>query len=218
MFELLQATGLAQTSTLPARQLPVLFVHANKDLEVALLEKTAQLWRDGRFQTIVLNGMTAAECHEMKINYAGVEPWEEWLMYEGGVAREAIRCVKPGRHTYEEAYAIHLLCERKGWQELAFLSFPYHILRCTLTQLAAMKRLKCHRQLYPLSLESVQWFAPVTKQLLGGETLTRPRLEMFEEEWQRIEKYQAQGDCVSLQEMLRFFQHQQQACPEALAA
>lgn len=205
MVELLQAMGLAQTSALPAKKLPVLFVHANKDLEMALLEKAAQLWQAGQFDWIVLNGMSVAECRDLKINYAGVELWEEWLRHEGGIPAGCITSVKPGRHTYEEAAAIHQLCEQKGWSALAFLSFPYHILRCTLTQLAVMKRCHYHRQLYPVSLPQVDWSEPVTKQFLGGHTFTRPRLEMFEEEWQRIEKYQGQGDCVSLQEMLAFF-------------
>ncbi|MBY0472270.1 YdcF family protein [bacterium] len=208
MLEMMQAMALSLAHALPDENLPALFVHGNKDLEKSSLTLAAQLWREGRVKHLVLNGMTEAECRDMKINYNGAEVWHRWLVQEGKVNPDFIVQVRPGRHTYEEADAFHRLCAERNWNAVAYLSFPYHILRCSLTHLAAMKRLGATRALYPVSLKAVVWFEPVSKQLLGENTIVRPRLEMFDEEWRRIQQYQKKGDCASLAEMIEFFKNQ----------
>ena len=88
------------------------------------------------------------------------------------------------------------------------MGVPYHILRCVLTQLGAMKKQETILRIYPVTVDCTDWQKKVTRKILQGGTFTKTRLDIWAEEMDRIERYTLKGDCVPLSAMIDFFKKQ----------
>jgi len=205
---LFQLVAMTMASALPHHAIPSIFVHANVDLAREMMSHAAALLHAGRVETIAINGLSAADCEALNVNYSGYEDWVDYLTDKMKVPPSLIVRCSPARHTYEEAAALHRLATENAWAGVAFLSSPYHLLRCLLTQLAAMDRLNVSHCLYPITIPWVEWSTLIGKQLLSGETIKLSRAAMLEEEWDRIVRYQASGDCAEFDRALLFLRQQ----------
>lgn len=207
MPEMMQALSIVLSHQLPRIPADALFVHALNDLEEDLLAFANKLHSTGIVRKVVLNGSTAEECERVQIDYRGRERWE-LLAEQVGIPSQYILWTPTALHTYAEAEAVQRICSENGWKTLIVVGAPYHILRCTLTQLGAMKRLGCARNLFPATLRGFDWWHVVTKKIMGGSSFTKSRLDMLDEELERIHRYQEKGDCVSLAELIGHFRLQ----------
>ncbi len=204
MKNLAESFYLTSFHAWPQFRVDALFVHGNVDLQLELLDLAAEFFKKNKVAALVVNGMTEKECVEQKINCLGIEKTLAHLQ-NLGVPTEAVHSVRPARHTLEEAQSLHRLAQQKNWKHLGFLSLPYHTLRCALTHLAAQKQASHRISLHPLNLSEVIWSQKVAKQLLGQEQIQISRLQMIQEEMDRIERYQKKGDCVSFAELVAHF-------------
>lgn len=200
-----QLLAFCLSSDFSSKKIDALFVHGNVDLTFEILKEALRLHRSNPQAWIILNGESHKDCKEKKINYGGWELWEDTLLKDE-VPRDLILKTSQGRHTYEEASSLVPILKEKKVKTLGILALPYHIERCLLTHLASHESFGHSCNLVPYTLKNVNWTDKVTKQLLGSDQVLQcTRLEMLEEEYNRILKYQAQGHCASWDKLSSYF-------------
>jgi len=122
------------------------------------------------------------------------------LLIEEGVAREAVVFDETGPHTWAEAMrAVEIALER-GWQKLLIVSSPHHMFRAYLTFVAALREQNAELILYPAPASELPWFTP---------TAWGIRVELLDQEFERIAEYGKKGHVATFAEGLAHLRWQE---------
>lgn len=165
-----------------------------------LLHTVAEHHKQGRVGTIVLNGLTEAECRSRNIAYLGFEPWYETLR-ECGVHDRCIHRMPASPHTGIESHNFLELATQMGWESLVISSFPHHQLRCFQTIVAQMHTMGL-RCVYNLTFDGISITYPMSKPVMSGKTVlgsgdVEGRFEIhMEDEFKRIVGYAQEPEIV----------------------
>lgn len=113
------------------------------------------------------------------------------LLLEAGVPQEAIYAQEVAYNTRDEAVHTVALARERRWRSLIFITSPHHQYRAFLTFLKAMRDAK---------LELI-----LTVAVVPVDDVAKGRyMDLVPQEYERIEKYAAQGDVASYEEGLDY--------------
>lgn len=197
--EVFQGTIAVLSDALPP-SVDALFLHGSpfRDDRVdrQILQYALELHRRGMVGSIVLNGLTRAECLDRNLAYHGFEAWEGFLL-ERGVPRASIVLLPPSVHTGVESRNLLVLAKERGWRTLAISSQAYHQLRCFLQIIALMPEVEWHPDVYNAPAPGIPWGYPMTKPVMKGSTVFTANVtgllsDHIDGELQRIEAYAQQ--------------------------
>lgn len=152
------------------------FVHGaplrDDDTDVALLTHVVNAI-DGRCPRprVVLNGLTAEQCREGGIAYAGYEGWMR-LLCSLGVGSGQIDLLPDAWHTAAEADALMRYAIAAGHDQIVVATYNHHALRSMLSMVAAMDRAGVKLPVFALAAPPIllgrQFAKPVMKDGTGA--------------------------------------------------
>jgi uncharacterized SAM-binding protein YcdF (DUF218 family) len=136
--------------------------------------------------------------------YPGYAAWRQDFI-ELGIAEEFLAGVPPTDttilHTLIEAESMALYARQKKYTRIILVASPFQQLRAFMTAVTAVKRHYPALRLYSQPGKTLPWQEPVTH---SQGTVTGTRSSLIAGELERIEKYQAQGNIVSTEEVLEY--------------
>jgi uncharacterized SAM-binding protein YcdF (DUF218 family) len=121
------------------------------------------------------------------------------LLLAGGVPAEAIAFEPTAPHTRAEVDRGIEIADDRGFRSLLLVSSPYHMYRIFLSLVVAMRHRSQPMMGYPASIRDLPLFE---KNPWGT------RADLYDAEFERIAKYQAQGDVASFSEGLEYLRKQ----------
>ena len=196
-LEMYKAGIIAHCDYLPAH-CDAALLHGSPATDWQFIEKllytVAEHHKQGRVGTIVLNGMTEAECSSRNVAYTGVEPWLARLI-ELGVARSDIKLMPASPHTGVECRNYLELAAQEGWENLIDSSFPHHQLRCFQTIIPQMETMG-RRHVYNLTFGGIRLTDRMSKPVLGGGVIEGDFETHQEEEFWRIVEWAQEPEIV----------------------
>lgn len=149
--------------------------------------------------------------------YPGADAWVDTMVKNYEVKRERIHVIPMNEqlNTFTEMQALVRYAEKVGWNELTIVAAPFHQLRAFLSLLGAMKRLgrvnPCTLWVYNTPGVALR---RQEKALHSQGTLTATREDLIGTELERIKRYTAQGDLVTVDEALLYFRLRDQLTRE----
>ncbi len=137
---------------------------------------------------------------ENHTDYPGGHAWRDYLINQE--VNEGDIFLTSGemrvQHTRSEGDEFIECARKEGWRSALILANPHQILRAMLGLVKTLKIFNYHMCLYPAAPPRVAW----RKEVYGSKGQRRLRRhEHINEEWARIQRYQAQGDLASLAEL-----------------
>ena len=196
-LEVFKAMCIAERDFLP-QYCDAVLVHGSPAMDwqfiETLLYTVAEHHKRGRVGTIVLNGLTEAECRLRNVAYTGREPWLARLI-ELGVAQSDIELIPASPHTGVESPNFLELATRMGWENLIISSFPHHQFRCFQTIVAQMETMG-RRRVYNLTFGGIGLTDRMSKPVLGGGVIEGDFETHQEEEFKRIVAYAQEPEIV----------------------
>lgn len=148
----------------------------------------ANFWKAGGTKNIIINGLTAAECHAKNLCYPGQEGFLEHLEAMS-VPGEKVMIAPRAYHTAAESEALLLMMKERGWKSVTISSQPHHQLRCFLQIIASMQKLGIWVKAYNWTSSLADWSEPLKKPLLGGGEIDGTLVDHVQGEHDRIVKY-----------------------------
>jgi uncharacterized SAM-binding protein YcdF (DUF218 family) len=122
------------------------------------------------------------------------------LLLDEGVPRESIVFEETGPHTWAEAMRAVEIALQHGWRKLLIVSSPHHIFRAYLTFVAALREQKAELMLYAAPASDLPWFTP---------TAWGIRVELLDQEFERIAEYGRKGHVAGFAEGLAHLRWQE---------
>jgi uncharacterized SAM-binding protein YcdF (DUF218 family) len=157
------------------------------------LVRAAELYHQGYAPKVVFSGNIADHAY-------GSFPLEKCLpqLLKMGVKEVDIIHENRSTQTAEQARYVAQMAMEKGWKKLILVASPHHQCRAYLTFL---KQLPAGVVLINAPARDLPWFK---KEAWGA------RFNLLEQEQERIEKYTAQGDLVSVEDAIKYQQWKEQ--------
>lgn len=192
-------------SILPAKVDGIYLFGQNIFFEDPIIDAGAQLWREGHALNVFvcIGGVYGDE----QIPYSGFKTWRSKLI-ERGVSLNAIYPVPSPRlsHTHTEAELLVSLAKEYEWKNLIISAYTTHALRSFLNTLT-FTILEHHRICRSLRVwvkpsAPLQWDESTQWSQWKAERVTR--IDSFDNELERIQRYWAKGDLPSAAQALDY--------------
>lgn len=186
-------------STKPASADAVFFHARGFGDDDGLFELAAQLIKDGAARFVAINGFDGEGMGSEKVSLGK----DEYLrrLEECGLERSSITLTEPARNTRDENTAFLGLARERGWQSAIIIAQPHQLFRIILGALNEMKRRQMSfilRWAYP---SNVDW----QKLIRASQGEVRNcRFDDIRAEFERIPRYIAKGDLVTLGELIEY--------------
>lgn len=179
MAEMVSGFLAVLTDSPPPISTNALFIHGSQgdpQLDAKELNAALAIYRKYHTDKIVLNGLTTEECRELNLAYCGYEKWGKFFL-DCSIPEEDIILLPPSKHTGAESENLLLLARDRGWKSVTIMAYPYHLLRCFLQIVAAMKKLKIHLRVYAktFGLDGDDWRRQTTRSVMGGANVLGDR-------------------------------------------
>ncbi len=117
------------------------------------------------------------------------------LLKEGGVPDSAILHEAHSQHTKQQAIEVVKLAVKNNWRKLILVATPHHQLRAYLTFLSEVLKSPGNKILINATSHDAEWY---------DENEWGIRFDLLNQEFDRIEKYTANGDLATIDEALRY--------------
>lgn len=163
------------------------------DNEAAVLESGVALYHLG-----IVNRLLIMDCPAMN-GFPGIKQWRSHITNHGvpDNAVENVENIEKGNlHTLIEARSLVHHAIKNDYKRIILMSSAFHQVRCFLTSVTALKIVGGYLAFYSQPGKPLDWNQTVVH---SQGNLTKSRKDLIYTEFERIEKYQAQGDLLSCQ-------------------
>lgn len=133
--------------------------------------------------------------------YPGRERWKEELTYLSVPVGSVALTRGAGTNTKTEGDDFVLLARQHSWRKAVVVTQPHQMLRAMLGLVKTMEQVDYWMNVLPVCPSQIDWAAPVYGSQ-GKKCLLRQ--EHIDEEWDRIPRYQKQGDLATFKELERY--------------
>jgi uncharacterized SAM-binding protein YcdF (DUF218 family) len=159
--------------------------------------KAVELFKAGWASIIVVSGGDARREY-------GSFPAEELKkkLLEFGIAPEAVMLESDSKNTREQATSVLALAAQNGWTKIILVASHYHQYRAYLTFLKAMAESGKKIQIFNSPVRDLAWFRA---EIWGA------RIDLLENEFERMKKYRETGHIASFEEALDYQLWKEQA-------
>lgn len=154
------------------------------------VNKVIELYKNGFGKYIVFSGgvnNVSSGCYP----YTNVVP----LFLKSGIEENKIIGEIKSQNTKEQAGEVIKLCIKHNWKRIIIVASHYHQYRAYLTFLKAIIENGCDILIYNSPAKELEWFT---------ETGWGKRIELLEQEFEKIEIYTAKGDLASYTEAINY--------------
>lgn len=170
-----------------------------------VLHIAVALYRAGLAEYVVIPGYDCTQTAEglpVPTGYPGRERWKGFLQERLEVPHHCIWSTRGhGTNTKTEGDDFILLARKRGWKSAAVIMQPHQALRAMLGLVRSLEQLQYPMRIVPVIPQRVQW----KKHVFGSQGQGGfERYKHIAWEWERIPKYQANGDLASLQELYSY--------------
>ncbi len=114
-----------------------------------------------------------------------------------GVPEAALLLEGKSRNTYEQAVEIIGLAKTKGWERIALVASHYHSYRAFLTFLCVQKKELPELVIDMAAVRDLDWY---------GETGWGRRVDLLENEFEKIETYRKRNNVASYEEGMEYLE------------
>lgn len=158
---------------------------------LARVSYAVALYREGWAPLVVISGGLDNPPHSISASLMKRE------VVAQGVPEECIVLEEESKNTREQAVALATQCAERGWKRLLIVASHYHQYRAFLTFLKALEEHSLDRSVELISTPArdLPWFK---------EDEQGARIDLLEQEFERIELYGKKGDVSSYEEGLRY--------------
>lgn len=167
------------------------------DNEASVLERGFSLATQNESKKIVIPAGSARR------GYPGYDAWRERLLVMGvsdadlGTTTDS----PDGLNTLTEAQALVNYCKETAARSIVVVAAPFHQARAFLTVISVVLKQGVNLAVHSIPGQSLPWTATVVH---SQGLLTRPRIDIVDDEVGRIGQYQQKGDLVSLKQALEY--------------
>lgn len=117
-------------------------------------------------------------------------------LLKAGVSKNRIIVENNSQNTYEQAVEIMKIVKKKKWKKIILVASHFHQARAFLTFLQAMKKAKLKIQIFNSPARDLSWFKTTS--------LGLNRLQLLEDELQKIKEYRVKGHLITIQEAVNY--------------
>ncbi len=192
----------------PAQLVDVVFIfgRARRDFEATkgddgILGTAAKLYHHSLARYVSFpgtKGHLAVGGAEVTTTYPGPETFGRLLNILGVPPADIIPTDEAPPHTRGDSDAFVTLAQRRGWSRAAAIMHHHQALRAFLGLIKSFEKCGFEPAVLPVYPRRTNWSKPV----FGSQgALLLPRHEHIAYEWERIVRYQAQGDLASFEEL-----------------
>lgn len=161
--------------------------------------------------SVVIPGYTGAALGQSLQGYPGPSVWRITLRKLGVASEDIVSVSGKGHNTKTEMEDLLTLATTAKWTTIVGVTLAHYALRAMLGTVKSLQTYALSEQLtiVPVWSHTLDW----NRECHGSQgTGPYPRLQWIDEEFDRISRYQAQGDLASLEELYHYLRwiYQQQ--------
>lgn len=120
-------------------------------------------------------------------------------LYEKNIPKDKIIIEKNSQNTQEQGVGIMKMVKEKNWTKIILVASHYHQPRAYLTFLKAMKDAEIEIQIFNSPARELSWFSQTSWKGLS-------RLQMIEDEFNKIDEYTKKFHLISIEEAIKYQQ------------
>lgn len=169
------------------------------DNQNSVLRPAAEIYRRVGTVKVGITGLRGAQ-----FGYPGVATWQMALETQGVRPRDIllVPADEKNANTYTEAVELVRLASEHKLGSIGVMAPAFHLPRCFLSTVSAAKTMGAsHLRIYAMVGDPQPWNEKV---IHSQGVVTGTRTEIFRGELERISRYQAKGDLISLEEALEY--------------
>ncbi len=154
------------------------------------IEQTIGIFKQGLADNIVLSGGYHAPpfCVPAQVLIK--------KLLDKEIPKSKIIIEERSQNTFEQGHEVMEIAKAKKWKKIILVASHFHQPRAYFTFIKAMKDSGLKIQIFNASVRELPWFS---KTSLGLN-----RLELLEEEFRKIEKYQRSGHVATFKEVIEY--------------
>lgn len=155
------------------------------------IKQTLKIWQDGWAKNIVVSGgVTNVPLFTIPADLLAKK------LLKAGVPENKIIIENNSQNTYEQAVEVMKIVKKEQWEKIVLVASHFHQARAFLTFLQAMKKAEIKIQIFNSPARDLSWFEKTPFGL--------NRLQLLEDELQRINEYKQRGHLVTIEEAISY--------------
>jgi len=112
------------------------------------------------------------------------------------ISRKKIILELNSQNSYEQGVEVMKIVKAKKWKKIILVASNFHQYRAYLTFLKTMEKANLKIQIFNAPARELSWF--------NKTTLGATRLRLLEDEFNKIDKYTAEGDLATIEEAIEY--------------
>ncbi|MDD5290982.1 MAG: YdcF family protein [Patescibacteria group bacterium] len=112
------------------------------------------------------------------------------------ISRRKIILEENSQNSYEQGVEVMKIAKEKKWKKIILVASNFHQPRAYLTFLKTMEKAKLKIQIFNAPARELLWFEKTT--------LGKTRMKLLEEEFEKIDKYTAEGYLATTEEAINY--------------
>ena len=167
------------------------------DNQGRLFEPALELYKHGEIGKIVICGAESGN------GYPGFQKWQSELVFLGAKKEDVVglKMADGNLNTLSEAESSIGLAKKKRWKRVYAISTPFHQIRAFVTLVSILKKSHLALEVFNKSSAALPWNESA---LHSQGSLRDFRSELIHHEFDRIKRYNEQGDLVSCEEVFDY--------------
>lgn len=189
-----QLNTMVLTDSPPSKEtLPVYLFTETPDNQESVLKRGAELFHAGKASYLLLIDNQGGS----EPGYPGASPWQNRLL-ELKVPKETVTLIpfkEPLLHTISEAFTMAHLAKEKGWSKIIIIAPPFHLSRCFLSAITAVRFHNTGLRVYNQVGVAQPWYENA---IHSQKAVRGLRKDLIVEELRRIKRYQRRNKLLRL--------------------